>query len=322
MKNTRIVFFGSSDIGAGVLSLLISHAKTVGYEIVGVITNKDTQSGRNMQMIQNDVKQVALKHDIPVGYTHDPIVELLTTWKADLGVVYSYGAKIKNDILGYFEDRDGMLNIHTSYLPVLRGSIPVQMAIFSGWAQTGVSIVEVVEAWDGGPILAQEKVAIEDTDNQATLTKKMYEKGVALLLKYLPEYVAGESKFVPQDESQATFCYIKDLDTIRAVASDYLADAKVTSLAVRALAPYERLKVAFDPDDDHRYEFLLGEVDYHDNLDTGGMERVGDMYSQKENKVRKVYMKCKKGYLELILVQPIGKKMMSASDFWNGYIKN
>jgi methionyl-tRNA formyltransferase len=146
-----LVFAGTPEFAAAALEALIA----AGHTIKLVLTQPDRPAGRGMQLQASAVKQVALKHGIPVHQpeklrdpaTHDPI----RAANADCMVVAAYGLILPQAVLDL--PRIGCLNIHASLLPRWRGAAPIQRAIEAGDPETGVTIMQMDAGLDTGAML-------------------------------------------------------------------------------------------------------------------------------------------------------------------------
>ncbi len=201
--STKIVFFGTHDFGAGILDVLIGSKK---YDLVAVVTQPDRPVGRRHELQQSAVKILAVRHGLHVLQP-----ELLKTFDIghmafDLTVVCQYGLIIPKNILD--TPKYGSINVHTSLLPKYRGASPIQSAIASGEVETGVTIMQMDEKMDHGPILSQAKISIGPDETYRDLQKKMLPVAQQLLLETLPGYLEGKIKPRPQNENEATFCKI------------------------------------------------------------------------------------------------------------------
>lgn len=142
-----------------------------------------------------------LKKNFELVQVITPQVELKE--KADIGVVASYGNLISQSSIASFPY--GILNIHPSLLPKYRGPTPVQTAILNGDKITGVTIIRIDKELDHGPILAQEQIEIKENETAESLLKRTFALGAKMLLKAISNYIKGEIKITPQDDSQATY---------------------------------------------------------------------------------------------------------------------
>ncbi|MFA6215909.1 MAG: methionyl-tRNA formyltransferase, partial [Patescibacteria group bacterium] len=197
----KIIFLGTPEFAVPSLLALIAN----GFKPVLAITQPDKPAGRKQELTPPPIKQAALQNEILVLQppAKNDLAEIFLQYRPDLCVLVAYGSIIPKDCLN--QPRGGFLNIHPSLLPKYRGSSPIQTAILNGEKETGVSIIQLVSQVDAGPIIAQKTMAIAETDNAETLSKKLAELGAELLIEILANYLAGRILPKPQDESKATF---------------------------------------------------------------------------------------------------------------------
>jgi methionyl-tRNA formyltransferase len=200
----RIVFMGSADVSCTVLeSLLIAP----GVSIAGVVAQPDRPQGRRRHLAPCLTKVLATDRGLPV-LTPEKInspeaLGALTAWAPDVIVVVAYGQFLGRRLLTL--PALGCLNVHFSLLPRYRGAAPVQWAIASGDAVTGVTIMQMDSGMDSGDILAQIEEPVRDSDTAATLQGRLAPIGAQLLVRALAEVAAGRVARVPQDAARVTF---------------------------------------------------------------------------------------------------------------------
>jgi methionyl-tRNA formyltransferase len=208
----KVVFAGTPEFAAVALRELIA----AGFGIPLVLTQPDRPAGRGMQLQASSVKQVALAHGIEVLQplslrmdAKDPQraeeakaahARLLAT-DYDVMVVAAYGLILPRSTL----DIKPCINIHGSLLPRWRGAAPIHRAIESGDAETGVTIMEMEEGLDTGPMLLMERVRIEDTDTTGTLHDKLALLGGRMIVEALGKMAQGGLTAVPQPEEGVTY---------------------------------------------------------------------------------------------------------------------
>ena len=124
--------------------------------------------------------------------------------QSDLLVVAAYGKILPLDFLN--KPKYGAINIHPSLLPRFRGPSPIQAAILSGDKKTGVTIMQMDEKMDHGPILAQKEVEISNEDTNITLSKKLFQIGANMLIEVIPSFIDKTLKPIQQNHDIATFC--------------------------------------------------------------------------------------------------------------------
>jgi methionyl-tRNA formyltransferase len=198
---TNIVYFGSPTFSAQILESLISNKE---FNIVAVITNPDKPIGRSKIETPTPVAKIAEKNNIPIfkpeklddhNLTH---IKLL---KADLFLVISYGKIIPKTWID--TPRLKTLNVHFSLLPKYRGALCIQEAIKNQDQETGVTLMEMDELLDHGPIISQAKINIDINDNVATLTEKLTSLTQTLLKNKLLKYINGIISAKAQNHNKA-----------------------------------------------------------------------------------------------------------------------
>lgn len=200
----KIVFFGTPEPAAEILEELIK----AGHKIICVVTQPDRPKGRGQKVAFPPVKEVSLKHALPIeqpgSVKNNPVFSsLLDSLRPDLGVVVAYGKILPKEILAI--PKYGFINVHASLLPKYRGAAPIQWALLKGEKETGISIFRLTELLDAGPILLQKKVKIKEEDTAEDLSERLFSEGSKLLLKALKLIEEGKAEYLNQDETQVTF---------------------------------------------------------------------------------------------------------------------
>lgn len=194
MAPQPIVFFGSSQFSTVVLNRILNTE----HRISAVITSPDKPVGRHLKMTPNPVKVFAEKNNIPVFTSMNH--ELITMNSQPVGLVAAYGQIIKQDVLDQFHGQ--IYNIHPSLLPKYRGPSPLQQQILDGVVDTGVTIIQLDDKMDHGPIVAVAHDKILPDDTTISLGNRLFEKGADLFLN-LPN---TEYRILNiQNEAQATY---------------------------------------------------------------------------------------------------------------------
>ncbi|MDD8030580.1 MAG: methionyl-tRNA formyltransferase [Acidobacteriota bacterium] len=198
----RIVFFGSPSIALPVLSNLL----TAGHEIKLVVCQPDKAAGRGKKLTPPAVKTFAQDHNLPCLQPEkirqdQQILEQIKEVKPELIVVVAYGQIIPAPIINLPLYKS--LNVHFSLLPRYRGAAPVQWAILNGERFTGVTIFQLNEKMDEGPILSQEIVEILPRENAHELEIRLSHVGAKLLVKTIENLKNIEPK--EQDHSRASY---------------------------------------------------------------------------------------------------------------------
>lgn len=197
----KIAFWGTPELTTVYLDALASSGMLP--EVI--ITNPDRPKGRGHELAPTPAKIWAKNHDIPVMQPEkldDHFYSHLEVLKLDVSIVVAYGSIMPQRFIDLPKYKT--LNVHYSLLPKYRGAAPTESAILNGDTETGSAIQIMARKLDSGPIIALEKTPIGEDENTTMLRGRLTEIGAALLVRTLPEYVAGNITPTPQDDSQAT----------------------------------------------------------------------------------------------------------------------
>lgn len=238
----KVVFAGTPEFAAVALRAL----HEAGFEIPLVLTQPDRPAGRGMQLQASAVKQYALAHGMPVAQplslrldAKDPeraaqaraAHEQLLALDYDVMVVAAYGLILPRSTL----DIRPCINIHGSLLPRWRGAAPIHRAIEAGDVETGVTIMEMEEGLDTGPMLTMERVAIEAADTTASLHDKLAALGGRMIVEALRKMEAGSLQAAPQPEEGVTYAAKIGKEEAKL---DFALPAEVLARKVRAFNPF------------------------------------------------------------------------------------
>ena len=199
-NNLNFIFWGTPDVASETLEIL----KQNGYIPSLIVTAPDKPQGRKMLITPPPVKVWAIENNITYLQPEMLRSDLFEDLRSDLNIVVAYGKIIPEDIINL--PKLGSINIHYSLLPKYRGASPVEGALLNGDTETGITIQKMEYKMDTGPIIAQEKIAIESDEKAPELRKRLIKIGGELLLKTLPDLMAEKIKLILQDESHATYC--------------------------------------------------------------------------------------------------------------------
>jgi len=202
----KVVFFGTPEYVLPVLKAI--HKKFVAgpgkSPIVAVVTQSPKPTGRKQIMSYSPVDKWAHEHKLSIFYSANDLLN--ENLEFEVGVLASYGEIIKKEVIDLFPK--GILVIHPSLLPTYRGASPVSEAIKNGDQITGVSIIRMDEKMDHGPIVAQSKEEILDTDTNDSLRARLFDKSKDLLLETIEPYLKGRIKSKTQNHEGASFTKI------------------------------------------------------------------------------------------------------------------
>lgn len=284
-KKIPVWFLGTSAFAVPSLEALIADPA---FSVDLVITQPDRPVGRKQELTPSSVKIAAQKHGLTIQQPENinsTYHILHTTYSVpDFLVVVSFGQILSQQILDI--PRIVPANVHSSLLPRWRGASPIQHAILSGDAESGVTVQKIVEELDAGPILAQEKVTVGARETFTTLHDRLAPIGAELLVRTLKNPL----KPVEQDPSQVTICRTLKrgdgkIDHTSLSASDI--DRKV-----RALTPWPGVTLIING------QFLkLLETSLEPTMDSSPLPCAHETI------------------LHLLTVQPAGKKAMTGTQW-------
>ena len=199
---------GTPDFAAASLNKLLDE----GYDVVGVFTQPDKPKGRGMELSFSPVKELALRHGLPVFQPEKmrdgTALAILRELKPDILVVVAYGRILPDDMLAL--PPYGAVNVHGSLLPKYRGAAPIQWAVLNGDAVTGVSTMYLAHDMDAGDVIFTESTEIGEFETAGELFDRLMYMGAELLIKTLRAIEDGTAPRTPQDHTQAS--YVKMLD--------------------------------------------------------------------------------------------------------------
>ena len=303
---TKIIFMGTPAFSVPVLEGLVEK----GYEVLAVVTQPDRAVGRKKEIKMTPVKEAALRHKLPVYQPEkisgsEEMAELMTLG-ADMIVTAAFGQFLPERLLNSVKHA---VNVHASLLPKYRGGAPVHYAIIKGDQEAGVTIMEMVKKMDAGDMISQRAIPITDADNVGTMFEKLSLVGRELLLDTLPDYLAGNLKPQPQDETKVTF---SPNITPEEERIDWQLSARDIFNQVRGMYPWPVAHTIWQGT-----RFKLHEVALADSSHVNGIP--GQVI---EKTKKSLIIATKKGAISLTIVQPAGKPKMSIQDFLNGLGKN
>src|SRR5579871_3113365 len=204
MTPLRIIFMGTAELACASLEALAAEPD---FTVAAVVTQPDRPRGRDLKVQFSPVKEVAVRRQLPVLQPEraraDVFIQQLRELKPDLIAVAAYGQILPKAILEL--PRFGCLNVHTSLLPKYRGAAPIQHAVLNGDPETGVTIMKMDAGLDTGDILTQEKTPISANDNSQTVHDRLAEMGADLLVRTIPDFVAGKIQPGAQPSEGVTY---------------------------------------------------------------------------------------------------------------------
>lgn len=245
----KIIFAGTPEFAASALAALIN----TNHDIVAVYTQPDRKAGRGQKLTASAVKQLALEHNIPVyqplhfkSSTEEGLAAQaeLKALNADVMVVAAYGLILPQVVLD--TPKYGCLNIHGSILPRWRGAAPIQRAIATGDAETGVTIMKMAAGLDTGDMMFKTVCPIEATDTSASLHDKLAIQGAEAIVQVLETEESLQQYLNDREvQDEALTVYAHKLSKAEAQI-DWSIDAKQIDLNIRAFNPWPVAFIVLD----------------------------------------------------------------------------
>lgn len=306
-ENLKIVFLGTPDFAVESLRRLYDE----NFNIVGVVTMPDKPAGRGHKMLQSPVKKFALENGLkllqPVNLKDENFVNELRTLNADLFIVIAFRMLPK---VVWQMPPLGTFNLHASLLPRYRGAAPINWAIINGDTETGVTTFFLKHEIDTGDIIQQERIPILPEDNVGSIHDKLMKLGADLTIDTVNHIIADDLKPLPQeallDQIEPTPAPKIYKDTCRI---DWTNPASVIHNLIRGLSPYPAAWTTLtDGDTSTTLKIFKSKVLPADNLPAGSVT----------NDNGHLIVSTGGGCLEIISLQPQGKKPMAAADFLRG----
>jgi methionyl-tRNA formyltransferase len=229
----RVVFFGTPAFAVPSLAALLGE----GFDVAAVVTRPDRPRGRSRRAVApSPVKTAAAAEGLPVLQPEQPntpeFAAQLRALAPDVGVVVAYGHILKPELLAV--PRRGMVNVHPSLLPALRGPAPIEWAILNGLETTGVTVMQMDEGLDAGPILHQIPHRIDPEITGGELAEHLAELGALALVETLALLEQDGLKPRPQDHARATYAPKLTRETARI---RWTEPAEQVARVIRALDP-------------------------------------------------------------------------------------
>ena len=309
-EDLRIVFFGTPEFAVESLDTLVK----AGYNIAAVVTAPDKAAGRGHKMLQSAVKQYAVAHNLPllqpVSLKSPEFVDELRAIGANLFIVIAF--RMLPEVVWTMPEL-GTFNLHASLLPRYRGAAPINWAVINGDKETGVTTFFLKHEIDTGDIISQEAITIGDDECAGSVHDRLMQLGARLTLNTVDDIVAGTVTPLPQDaiagrEVSAAPKIFKDTCRI-----DWSAKATDVHNLVRGLSPYPAAWTTLTDDEKDGatdVKIIRTAVSRRDgtNCEPGRIVTDG----------RTLTVDCGDGSVEILELQPAGKKCMTAAEWLRG----
>jgi methionyl-tRNA formyltransferase len=294
----NILFAGSGEFGVPTFKALIA----AGHRIAAVFSQPDRPAGRGKKLTPTPIADLAMSLSLPLVRTENINVEPLPP--ADVMVVIAFGQKIGPKVVNH--PRLGSVNLHSSRLPLYRGAAPINWAILNGDILTGNSIIRLAEKMDAGAILAQSSLTIGESETAGELHDRLASDGAPLMVNLLEQLHAGTAVETEQDHARATPAPKLSRQT---ALIDWSRPAHAVARQINGLSPWPGCRVRLMSGSDETARITLVRARALASRSDAAPGSVGEVGSVATGDG---------GAIEVLEVQPEGKKPMRLADFRNG----
>lgn len=307
-QDLKIVFFGTPEFAVESLDALVKK----GYNIAAVVTMPDKPAGRGKKIQMSDVKKYALEHDLPVlqpeKLKSPDFVETLRDINADLFIVIAF--RMLPEIV-WSMPRLGTFNLHGSLLPKYRGAAPINHAIINGETETGITTFFLKHEIDTGDMIQQRSIPIGEDDNVGIIYDRLMRLGAEAVTDTVDSIINGTLQTQPQPEGDFIPAPKIFKDTCKI---DWNRSQKEIHDFVRGLSPYpaawcRMIEKSGKPSDVKIYATSRKNIPDNLQLSPGEAAVVG----------KHLYVGTVSSPVEILTLQPAGKKQMPAEAFILGY---
>lgn len=298
----KIVFMGTPEFAIPSLQKISDS----NHEVALVVSAPDKERGRGRQVSFTPVKEFALKNNLevltPVTLKDEEFISRLKSVDADLFVVVAFRILPKEV---YTIPKYGSFNLHGSLLPNYRGAAPIQWSIINGDKETGVTTFFLEDKVDTGNIILRESLKIEEEDNLGSIYEKLMNLGADVVLKTINLIESGNVELLKQNESLTSPApkITKEICKI-----DWNQPAEKIHNLIRGLSPYP---CAFFDYNGKSYKVYKADLDNSQNNHSGEAGKISQTKSE-------IFVQTSDGRIQLLEIQPEGRKRMSAEEFLRG----
>ncbi len=309
-KEIKIVFFGTPEFAAESLDKLIAN----GFNIKAVVTAPDKPAGRGHKLLQSDVKKAAMRYNLPLlqprNLKDQEFISDLKALDADLFIVIAF--RMLPEAVWQMP-RLGCFNLHASLLPAYRGAAPINRAIMNGETRTGVTTFFLKHEIDTGDILAREEVEIGPDENVGSLYDRLMHIGAEMTCRTVEQIADGSLTPMPQPEGEhvpAPKIFRPDCEI------DWNSSSTIVHNQVRGLSPYPAARTTIVDKSGRPIETKVIATRICTTLPEDlEQARPGTVSANR----KRLFVKTGDGAIEILTLQPSGKKGMDASAFLLGY---
>lgn len=307
----KVVFMGTPDFAVSSLNAICQ----AGYNVVGVVTVPDRQTGRGLKVTYSPVKQYALDHQLPLlqpeKLRDEQFQATLRSWDADIFVVVAF-RMLPQSV--WAMPSMGTFNLHASLLPQYRGAAPINWAIINGEQETGVTTFMLNERIDEGGILLQRTTPITPDDNAETLHDRLASMGSQLVVETLHGLQQGTLH--PQPQPIVTELNLAPKIFKPDCAINWNQQGRRVVDFIRGLSPYPAATMLMEDDKGQEQSFKVFQASFQSDANSA----VGQLVTEKKSVLK---IGVKDGFLHVLSLQLSGKKRITAEEFLRGHdVKN
>lgn len=309
-KDFKIVFMGTPEFAVTILDGIIS----AGYQVAAVVTTPDKPAGRGQKVSESAVKQYAISNQLPVlqpeKLKSDDFTAALSNLKADLFVVVAF--RMLPEVVWSMPPK-GTINLHASLLPDYRGAAPINWAIIKGEKETGVTTFFIEQEIDTGEILERTSIPIEENETAGELHDKLMHLGSKLVVQsiekiFIGNYIAINQKSLLGDITPKLAPKIFKNDCL----INWNQNVDLIHDFIRGLSPYPAAWCQFE--NQNKKEIKTYKIIKANKT----AKKVINQNLIEFNKTG-FFVPCNDFYLEILEIQPEGKKKMNFKEFYAGY---
>lgn len=308
-EDLKIVFFGTPEFAVTSLARLVDE----GYNISAVVTMPDKEAGRGRKLMQSDVKKYAVEKGLrvlqPDKLKAPEFVDALKEINADLFIVIAF--RMLPEVV-WTMPRLGTFNLHGSLLPKYRGAAPINRAIMNGEKETGVTTFFLKHEIDTGDIIGSRSIPIGENDNVGIIYDRLMNIGADMVVETVENILTDTLTVQPQPEGEFTPApkIFKEDCKI-----NWNRKAKDIHNLIRGLSPYPAAFTVLEDNNGKRMDIKIFESlvtsdhRFNESIEPGSIEIKG----------KRLFVATNEGTLEILSLQPSGKKRMETSAFLLGY---
>ncbi len=308
-EDLKIVFLGTPDFAVESLDLLVKNE----FNIVGVVTATDKPAGRGHKMLPSAVKQYAVEHGLhlmqPERLKDESFIEELRSLNADLFIVIAF--RMLPEVVWQMP-RLGTFNLHASLLPKYRGAAPINWAVINGEKETGVTTFFLKHEIDTGDVIQQQSITIDENENVGSVHDRLMHLGAKLTLDTVNAILDGNVTSIPQSQFEG----IEPTPAPKIFRDTCHIDLTNKALdihnQIRGLSPYPGAWIDIVLADDTVVTTKIFESKINDKATPNDL--IGKVYSDNGH----LYLGAVDKVVEVITLQPAGKRRMTADEFLRG----